>query len=156
MKVTQKVVYSTERACSSVLVEAQRPRSRRRQAPGIQAVTGGRAGSAEREAIVAAAVACTLGSVTVPSLASVYHEFALKKHMDTSVHEQARAAARPPPRPRRWTARRRAAHACCVCCVNGWEPLVVRLLNGFVVWSADAEFGAFQHWLLGDRQQPCQ
>ena len=39
--------------------------------------------------IVAAAVACTLGSVTVPSLASVYNEFALKKHMDTSVHEQA-------------------------------------------------------------------
>ena len=39
--------------------------------------------------IVPAAVACTLGSVTVPSLASVYNEFALKKHMDTSVHEQA-------------------------------------------------------------------
>lgn len=26
--------------------------------------------------------------MTVPSLASVYNEFALKKHMDTSVHEQ--------------------------------------------------------------------
>ena len=25
------------------------------------------------------------GSITVPSLASVYNEFALKKHMDTSV-----------------------------------------------------------------------
>ena len=25
------------------------------------------------------------GSVTIPSLASVYNEFALKKHMDTSV-----------------------------------------------------------------------
>ena len=34
------------------------------------------------------AIAYTLGSVTVPSLASVYNEFALKKHMDTSVHEQ--------------------------------------------------------------------
>ena len=35
-----------------------------------------------------AAALCTLGSVTVPSLASVFNEFALKKHMDTSVHEQ--------------------------------------------------------------------
>ncbi|KAK9804388.1 hypothetical protein WJX72_010671 [[Myrmecia] bisecta] len=34
------------------------------------------------------AVVYTLGSVTVPSLASVYNEFALKKHMDTSVHLQ--------------------------------------------------------------------
>lgn len=54
------------------------------------------AGSAEREKIVAAAVLCTLGSVTVPSLASVYNEFALKQHMDTSVHEQARASATAP------------------------------------------------------------
>ncbi len=30
----------------------------------------------------------TLGAVTIPSLASVYNEFALKKHMDTSVHLQ--------------------------------------------------------------------
>ena len=36
----------------------------------------------------AAAIVYTLGSVTVPSLASVYNEFALKKHMETSVHEQ--------------------------------------------------------------------
>jgi hypothetical protein len=35
-----------------------------------------------------AAIIYTLGSVTIPSLASVYNEFALKKHMDTSVHEQ--------------------------------------------------------------------
>ncbi|KAL6756728.1 nucleotide-sugar transporter-domain-containing protein [Haematococcus lacustris] len=34
------------------------------------------------------AVLCTLGSVTVPSAASVYNEFALKQHMDTSVHLQ--------------------------------------------------------------------
>ncbi|KAL4443977.1 hypothetical protein ABPG75_011714 [Micractinium tetrahymenae] len=32
-----------------------------------------------------AAILYTLGSITVPSLASVYNEFALKKHMDTSV-----------------------------------------------------------------------
>ena len=31
---------------------------------------------------------CTLGTVTVPSAASVYNEYALKKHMDTSVHLQ--------------------------------------------------------------------
>ena len=36
----------------------------------------------------AAAIVYTLGSVTIPSLASVYNEFALKKHMETSVHEQ--------------------------------------------------------------------
>lgn len=36
----------------------------------------------------AAAILYTLGSVTIPSLASVYNEFALKKHMETSVHEQ--------------------------------------------------------------------
>ncbi|KAG2487032.1 hypothetical protein HYH03_014278 [Edaphochlamys debaryana] len=34
------------------------------------------------------AVLCTLGTVTVPAAASVYNEFALKKHMDTSVHLQ--------------------------------------------------------------------
>ena len=38
--------------------------------------------------MVPAAALCTLGSVTVPSLASVFNEFALKKHMDTSMHEQ--------------------------------------------------------------------
>ncbi|KAK9822839.1 hypothetical protein WJX81_001408 [Elliptochloris bilobata] len=43
---------------------------------------------AKEDVIVPAAALCTLGSVTVPSLASVYNEFALKKHMDTSVHEQ--------------------------------------------------------------------
>ncbi len=32
-----------------------------------------------------AAVLYTLGSITIPSLASVYNEFALKKHMETSV-----------------------------------------------------------------------
>lgn len=32
-----------------------------------------------------AAIMYTLGSITIPSLASVYNEFALKKHMDTSV-----------------------------------------------------------------------
>ncbi|EFN56541.1 hypothetical protein CHLNCDRAFT_22063 [Chlorella variabilis] len=31
------------------------------------------------------AILYTIGSITVPSLASVYNEFALKKHMDTSV-----------------------------------------------------------------------
>ena len=40
--------------------------------------------------LAAAAVLYTLGSVTIPSLASVYNELALKKHMDTSVHLQAR------------------------------------------------------------------
>lgn len=34
------------------------------------------------------AVLCTLGTVTVPAAASVYNEFALKKHMETSVHLQ--------------------------------------------------------------------
>lgn len=34
------------------------------------------------------AMLCTLGTVTVPSAASVYNEFALKRHMDTSVHLQ--------------------------------------------------------------------
>lgn len=34
------------------------------------------------------AALCVLGSVTVPSAASVYNEYALKRHMDTSVHLQ--------------------------------------------------------------------
>lgn len=42
------------------------------------------------DVLAAAAVLYTLGSVTIPSLASVYNELALKKHMDTSVHLQAR------------------------------------------------------------------
>ena len=40
------------------------------------------------DTFTAAAIVYTLGSVTIPSLASVYNEFALKKHMETSVHEQ--------------------------------------------------------------------
>ena len=35
-----------------------------------------------------AAAVCTFGAVTVPSLASVYNEYALKSHMETSVHQQ--------------------------------------------------------------------
>lgn len=42
------------------------------------------------DTLVLAAVLYTLGSVTIPSLASVYNEMALKKHMDTSVHLQVR------------------------------------------------------------------
>ena len=42
----------------------------------------------KEDVLVPAAALCTLGSVTVPSLASVFNEFAMKKHMDTSVHEQ--------------------------------------------------------------------
>lgn len=38
--------------------------------------------------MVMAAALYTLGSVTVPSLASVYNELALKKHMDTSIDLQ--------------------------------------------------------------------
>jgi hypothetical protein len=38
--------------------------------------------------MVLAAALYTLGSVTVPSLASVYNELALKKHMDTSIDLQ--------------------------------------------------------------------
>lgn len=34
------------------------------------------------------AILCTTGTVTVPSAASVYNEYALKHHMDTSVHLQ--------------------------------------------------------------------
>ena len=45
-------------------------------------------GSSDGDMFSTVAIAYTLGSVTVPSLASVYNEFALKKHMDTSVHEQ--------------------------------------------------------------------
>lgn len=37
------------------------------------------------DVLAPAAIAYTLGSITIPSLASVYNEFALKKHMDTSV-----------------------------------------------------------------------
>lgn len=38
-------------------------------------------------ALIAASL-YTLGSITIPSLASVYNEMALKKNMDTSVHIQ--------------------------------------------------------------------
>lgn len=34
------------------------------------------------------ALLCTLGTISVPAAASVYNEFAMKKHMDTSVHLQ--------------------------------------------------------------------
>lgn len=34
------------------------------------------------------ALLCVLGTVSVPAAASVYNEFAMKKHMDTSVHLQ--------------------------------------------------------------------
>lgn len=34
------------------------------------------------------AILCTAGTVTVPAAASVYNEFGMKKHMDTSVHLQ--------------------------------------------------------------------
>jgi hypothetical protein len=37
------------------------------------------------DTLAPAAILYTLGSITVPSLASVYNEFALKRHMDTSV-----------------------------------------------------------------------
>jgi hypothetical protein len=37
------------------------------------------------DVLAPAAILYTLGSITVPSLASVYNEFALKRHMDTSV-----------------------------------------------------------------------
>ena len=40
-------------------------------------------GGSDGDLFSPASVAYTLGSVTVPSLASVYNEFALKKHMDT-------------------------------------------------------------------------
>jgi len=38
--------------------------------------------------MVMAAALYTLGSVTIPSLASVYNELALKKHMETSIDLQ--------------------------------------------------------------------
>lgn len=41
--------------------------------------------SSNGDVITPAAVAYTLGSITIPSLASVYNEFALKRHMETSV-----------------------------------------------------------------------
>lgn len=41
-----------------------------------------------KTSVAAAAVAFTFGSITVPSLASVYNEAALKRQMDTSVHLQ--------------------------------------------------------------------
>lgn len=37
------------------------------------------------DVLAPAAIVYTIGSITVPSLASVYNEFALKKHMETSV-----------------------------------------------------------------------
>lgn len=37
------------------------------------------------DVLAPAAILYTLGSITIPSLASVYNEFALKKHMETSV-----------------------------------------------------------------------
>jgi hypothetical protein len=40
------------------------------------------------DVMVLMAALYTLGSVTVPSLASVYNELALKKHMDTSIDLQ--------------------------------------------------------------------
>lgn len=40
------------------------------------------------DVLAPAAILYTLGSITVPSLASVYNEFALKKHMETSVLQQ--------------------------------------------------------------------
>jgi hypothetical protein len=41
--------------------------------------------AATADVLAPAAILYTLGSITVPSLASVYNEFALKRHMDTSV-----------------------------------------------------------------------
>lgn len=38
--------------------------------------------------VLGAAIVYTVGSITIPSLASVYNEMALKKNMDTSVHIQ--------------------------------------------------------------------
>eukprot|EP00877_Chromochloris_zofingiensis_P012402 jgi/Chrzof1/7415/Cz02g22130.t1 len=50
--------------------------------------TCGHSGSEIPKGSLLPAVLCVIGSVTVPSMASVYNEFALKKHMDTSVHLQ--------------------------------------------------------------------
>lgn len=52
----------------------------------LQSCSGG--SEALPPASILPAVLCVAGSVTVPSAASVYNEFALKKHMDTSVHLQ--------------------------------------------------------------------
>ncbi len=38
--------------------------------------------------VLGPAIVYTVGSITIPSLASVYNEMALKKNMDTSVHIQ--------------------------------------------------------------------
>ena len=38
--------------------------------------------------VLGAAITYTVGSITIPSLASVYNEMALKKNMDTNVHIQ--------------------------------------------------------------------
>jgi hypothetical protein len=48
----------------------------------------GGGGEALPAASVLPAVLCVVGSVTVPAAASVYNEYALKRHMDTSVHLQ--------------------------------------------------------------------
>ncbi len=71
-------------------------RGRAPRPPGItvnQLQSCGGAAEALPAASLLPAALCVLGSVTVPSAASVYNEFALKKHMDTSVHLQARAGA---------------------------------------------------------------
>lgn len=52
----------------------------------LQSCSGGR--EALPPGSLLPALLCVAGSVTVPSAASVYNEFALKKHMDTSVHLQ--------------------------------------------------------------------
>ncbi|MEW5318972.1 MAG: hypothetical protein WDW38_010150 [Sanguina aurantia] len=46
------------------------------------------AGAIEKAIPLLPAALCTLGTITVPSAASVYNEYALKRHMDTSVHLQ--------------------------------------------------------------------
>ena len=59
---------------------------RRRRLPVNQLNYCGTAGAAGSGDIYSpSSLLYTLGSITVPSLASVYNEFALKKHMDTSV-----------------------------------------------------------------------
>ncbi|GBF93921.1 CMP-sialic acid transporter-like [Raphidocelis subcapitata] len=52
----------------------------------LQTCSGGR--EALPPGALIPAMLCVAGSVTVPSAASVYNEFALKKHMETSVHLQ--------------------------------------------------------------------
>lgn len=49
---------------------------------------GGGGGGGPAEMISTLAIVYTVASVTIPSLASVYNEFALKKNFDTSVHLQ--------------------------------------------------------------------